>query len=154
MSRMSRNKGIKAELELFKLLSADLMLNTPLARNLAQTRRGGGADAERDALPGWAIECKNVAQLSRPSWWRQAITQAEDRGGKTRPVLFYRRRRKPGQAERDAWAAVIEAELMPGTLVAPNDRVPGPPAGVAVSYADAVAIMAAMKLCGGEHGRE
>ncbi len=150
---MSRRKGAKAELALFKLLTEDLALDRPLMRNLAQTR-SGGADGEADALPGWAIEVKNVKQLARPSWWRQAITQAAELGNGAKPVLFYRRRKLRGQAERECWSAVIPHELLPASLVAPSQRVPGPPQGVDVSYADAVAVMAALALCEVADGEE
>ena len=90
-----RRKGARAELELFGLLSAGLGLGLPLRRQLAAARDGGSDAQEHDALPTWAIEVKNVDQLARPTWWRQAIVQAEREG---RHVVFGGRRKpeRPG----------------------------------------------------------
>lgn len=146
MGRMQRDKGARAERELLALLTDDLALDRPLRRNLAQPR-GGGADAELDALPGWAIECKNQARLERPTWWRQAIVQARRAGPAVRPVLFYRIPRKRGLPLREAWRAVVELDLLPQRLLAPRDRVPGPPSGIEIPYDEAVGLIAALILC-------
>lgn len=89
--RRSRNKGAVAERELLKLLGDEL--GCLLQRNLTQTR-GGGADCLQ--LHGFAIEVKRQERLARPSWWAQAVEQADKAGGE--PIVFYRRSREPWRA--------------------------------------------------------
>lgn len=91
MARMSREKGRRAEIELCKLLSADL--GVTVARNVDQAR-AGGADCLQ--LQGFAIECKRRETLSKPSWWAQAVEQGQKAGAE--PLVFYRRSREPWQA--------------------------------------------------------
>lgn len=86
--KMSRNKGASGERELLKLLSDEL--GVILTRNLEQTRNGG---ADCVLIKGFALECKRVEKLSRPTWWRQACRQAEALG--VQPILAYRRNREP-----------------------------------------------------------
>jgi hypothetical protein len=88
MGRMSRNKGARGEREFLELLGTEL--GEMLARNLQQTR-GGGADCLM--VKGWAIEVKRCESLSRPTWWRQAVKQAEREG--VQPMLAYRRNKEP-----------------------------------------------------------
>lgn len=92
MSAMQRRKGAAAEREVLKLLGDEL--GQMLARNLTQTREGG---ADCLAVKGWAIEIKRQERLSRPTWWRQAMEQAERVGA--RPMLLFRRSRE----EWTAW---------------------------------------------------
>jgi hypothetical protein len=88
MGRMSRNKGARGEREFLAMLGAEL--GEMLTRNLQQTR-GGGADCLM--VKGWAIEVKRCESLSRPTWWRQAVEQAEREG--VQPMLAYRRNKEP-----------------------------------------------------------
>ena len=88
MGRMSRNKGARGECEFLAILGAEL--GEMLTRNLQQTR-GGGADCLM--VKGWAIEVKRCESLSRPTWWRQAVEQAEREG--VQPMLAYRRNKEP-----------------------------------------------------------
>jgi hypothetical protein len=139
-----RRKGARAELELFGLLSAGLGPGLPLRRQLAAARDGGSDAQEHDALPTWAIEVKNVDQLARPTWWRQAIVQAEREGRE--PVLFYRRPLRRGCALATAWTAVVPLELAEAVFGRPlvqPERVPGPPTGCVLSFAQAVRLMKA-----------
>lgn len=82
----SRNKGAAAEREFLKLLGGEL--GVALNRNLTQTREGGGDCLE---VRGWVIEIKRQESLSRPTWWKQALRQAE---GKGEPMMCYRRNRE------------------------------------------------------------
>lgn len=101
--KSGRRKGANAERTIFALLTSELQLAKPLQRNFNQARDGGADDA--DQLPGWAIEVKHVAKLARPTWWRQAIRQAQGVG--RQPVLFYRLRKARGAPETAAWRAVV-----------------------------------------------
>lgn len=91
MGARSRRKGAAGEREALHLLGAEL--GESLARNLLQTREGGGDCLQ---IEGWVIEVKRCEQLRRPSWWAQAVAQAEREG--CRPMLLYRR-------SREAWTA-------------------------------------------------
>lgn len=88
MSAMQRRKGAAGEREFLKALGAEL--GEILTRNLQQTREGG---ADCLCVKGWAIEVKRQEALSRPTWWRQAVRQAKERG--VQPMLAYRRNREP-----------------------------------------------------------
>jgi Holliday junction resolvase len=92
MGKMQRNKGSRAERELFSLLSEGLGLN--VSRNLVQTRAGG---ADTIDIPGVALEVKRHEQLSLGPWWAQTLAQAGDR----MPLLAYRQSRQP-------WRFVID----------------------------------------------
>jgi len=87
MSAMQRRKGAAAEREVLKLLGEEL--GQLLTRNLTQTREGG---ADCLAVKGWAIEVKRQERLSRPTWWRQAVEQAQRVGAE--PMLLFRRNRE------------------------------------------------------------
>jgi Holliday junction resolvase len=89
--RMSRDKGAAAERELCRLLSGEL--GVTVRRNVDQARSGGADCLE---LPGFAIEAKRREVLSRPAWWRQAVTQGLIAGAE--PLVFYRQSRKPWRA--------------------------------------------------------
>lgn len=88
MSASQRRKGAAGEREFLKALGAEL--GDILKRNLQQTREGG---ADCLCVKGWAIEVKRQEALSRPTWWRQAVEQAERAGAQ--PMLAYRRNREP-----------------------------------------------------------
>lgn len=90
MSAMQRRKGAAAECELLKLLGEELGVS--LSRNIQQTRSGGADCLE---LKGFAVEIKRQEALSRPTWWKQAVRQAEGIG---EPIVFYRRSREPWRA--------------------------------------------------------
>ena len=91
MSKASRDKGARAEREVLKLLGDEL--GEILTRNLQQTREGG---ADCLAVKGFAIEVKRQERLSRPSWWAQAVEQAQRVGAE--PMLLYRRNREKWKA--------------------------------------------------------
>ena len=91
MSASQRNKGAAAERELCRLLSDEL--GVEIKRNVDQARAGGADCLE---LHGFAIEIKRHERLSRPSWWAQAVRQAEI--ARAEPILFYRRSREPWRA--------------------------------------------------------
>ena len=93
MSASQRRKGQAAERELCALLSDEL--GTLVRRNVDQARQGGADCLE---LQGFAVEIKRHERLSRPSWWRQAVRQADALGAE--PILFYRR-------SREAWRAML-----------------------------------------------
>lgn len=85
----SRAKGQRGERDFLKQLSALLELDTPLTRNLQQTRNGGCDCVE---LPGLAIEIKNCKTIEISKWLKQAEASAEDLGAV--PILAYKERRK------------------------------------------------------------
>ena len=97
MGNMSRRKGIVGEREALKELGGEL--GVLLHRNLTQTRFGG---ADCTLVKGFAIEIKRKEDLSRGTWWGQAVRQAEAIGG-VEPMLLYRRNREP-------WRAFIHTE--------------------------------------------
>lgn len=105
MSKASRDKGARGEREVLKLLGDEL--GEILTRNIQQTRDGG---ADCLAVKGFAIEVKRQESLSRPTWWRQAIEQAQRVGAE--PMLLYRR-------NREQWKAFIhtrDGKYREGTL--------------------------------------
>lgn len=106
MGVMQRRKGQVAEREVLRLLGDELGIS--LQRNLQQTREGG---ADCLLVNGYAIEIKRQERLSRPSWWRQAVEQAQRVGAE--PMLLYRRNREP-------WRALIhvfEGAYREGSLI-------------------------------------
>jgi hypothetical protein len=88
VSKTSRSKGARGELELFALLSKEL--GTVVRRNVDQARNGGADCIE---IPGWAIECKRVESGFQAAWWEQALAQAE--AADCSPALAYRASRQP-----------------------------------------------------------
>ena len=105
MSALSRRKGARAELELFRLLSDEL--GFVVRRNVDQARAGGADGIE---IPGWAVEVKRREALAVPSWWRQACRQAHFDA--RMPVLFFRRSKEP-------WKAVL-----PGSAIGAGEWAP------------------------------
>jgi len=89
-----------------KLLGQELGVS--LTRNLTQTREGG---ADCLCVRGWAIEIKRQESLSRPSWRRQAVYQAERVGQE--PMLLYRRSRE----KWTAWIHTRDGMWREGTLM-------------------------------------
>ncbi len=106
MSAMSRNKGAAAEREVLRLLGDEL--GQSLLRNLSQTRAGG---ADCLCIKGFSLEIKRQESLSRPSWWRQAVAQAQTEG--LEPMLLYRRSREPWTA----WIHTRDGNWRQGTLI-------------------------------------
>ncbi|CAB4126112.1 hypothetical protein UFOVP73_37 [uncultured Caudovirales phage] len=109
MSASQRRKGQAAERELCRLLSDEL--GVEIRRNVDQARCGGADCLE---LNGFAIEIKRHERLSRPSWWAQAVKQAER--ARAEPILFYRRSREPWRAmlhrhQADPVDVTLEAAL-------------------------------------------
>lgn len=86
MSKMSRNKGQRGEMEVCDILGAGLGIS--LTRTLDQTR-AGGCDI---LLDNFAIEVKRQESLSVDKWWAQACKQAADIDKE--PVLVFRQSRK------------------------------------------------------------
>ena len=104
----ARNKGAQGEREFLKIVTellADRGVTVELRRNYDQTAIGG-ADCLR--LPGVAIEVKRQETLALPSWWRQAIDQAQ-RCEEAIPVLAYRRNKEP-------WTILIPSHMKPNYL--------------------------------------
>ncbi len=103
MAASQRNKGMRAERELFALLSD--LLGIAVQRNYA-ARWEGGCDSL--SIPGWAIEAKRHESLSITAWWAQTQKQADHTS--RRPILFYRQSRRP-------WRAVLDLQdLAPATF--------------------------------------
>tara|TARA_R110000822_G_scaffold185577_1_gene324689 strand:+ start:55 stop:426 length:372 start_codon:yes stop_codon:yes gene_type:complete len=91
MGKSQRNKGASGERELFSLLSDELGI--VVRRNLTQTR-GGGCDTID--IPNFSLECKRCETYNFNAWWQQTIEQALR--SKNKPVLFYRKSRRPWRA--------------------------------------------------------
>lgn len=87
----SREKGRRAEIELFKFLSDELGIEC--RRNVDQSRNGGADGLD---IPGFSVEVKRHEALNRDAWWEQTVRQAAERGSE--PVCFYRQNRKPWRA--------------------------------------------------------
>ena len=104
--RRSRNKGARGEREVLKLLGEELGIS--LTRNLEQSRAGGG---DCLVIRGWCLEIKRQEALSRPSWWRQAVDQAQRVGQE--PMLLFRRSREPWTA----WIHTRDGKWREGTLL-------------------------------------
>lgn len=92
---MSREKGRRAEIELFKMLSEELGVSA--SRNVDQAREGGADSLD---VPGYSIECKRCERLTRPAWWRQAVAQAVK--VQREPIVWYRQ-------NRQEWRALVVA---------------------------------------------
>ena len=110
MSAAQREKGMRAERELCALLTDEL--GTLVRRNVDQARIGGADCLE---LHGFAVEIKRVEKLARPTWWRQAVRQAE--AMRCEPILFYRQSRQPWRAmlhrhDSDPVDVTFEAALL------------------------------------------
>jgi len=122
MAKAQRNKGARGEREVAKLIHDHLGLEV--------TRRCRQYESDSDlvGIPGWSVEVKNHATITRSTliaWWEQACLQA---GGDI-PCLAYKRGRAwwrfvwPSGAclhlgweytvegEAEAWAAVVRETL-------------------------------------------
>ena len=118
MSKMSRNKGKRAEREVIDWLQSIInevcpQLDLILQRNTVQSDRGGSDICGLDAL---AIELKHVENQSPgliENWWAQTVKQAKSFrqvNGKPRtPILIYRKNRSPFRVrmEGGTWAAGV-----------------------------------------------
>lgn len=71
MSAMSRRKGATHEREVVNILKAS---GHPCARNLDQTRDGGGDIPFGD----WLIECKRRHKIAIYEWWDQCVAACEE----------------------------------------------------------------------------
>ena len=80
MSAMSRRKGGNHEREIVNILKA---FGHPCARNLDQTRDGGGDIPFGD----WLIECKRRASIAIYPWWDQVVAAC---GATKKPMLVIR----------------------------------------------------------------
>lgn len=103
MGKMQRAKGQRGEREFLTLLSEELLklgVDIELTRNLQQTRQGG---ADCLSLPGFAIEVKRSKNSQIPTWWAQAVRQAESVGAV--PVLAWRR-------NRASWTVYLHHEVV------------------------------------------
>lgn len=107
MSINGRAKGASAEREFAGLIYD--WSGVRLIRNLEQTRSGGHdlivhpdeVGPVADAFRALAIECKryqSVTEANIQTWWKQAITQADQAG--LMPILAYR-------ANRASWRVVV-----------------------------------------------
>lgn len=108
----AKAKGASGERELAEVLMAWARphgMELQVKRNLEQTR-GGGHDLVGLEAYGMAFEVKRVEALSIPSWWRQAVRQAEQAGGLI-PVLAWRQNRKPWRFRIRGWVFPCTAPL-------------------------------------------
>lgn len=99
MSNMQRTKGAAAEREFCGLIHANLGIK--VARNLTQTRSGGGDICLMHML----IEVKHQKVPKIGTWWMQAVKSAQE--ANKMPVLAYKIDRKPWRVimpSREAWA--------------------------------------------------
>lgn len=95
----SRRKGQTAERQVAQILSE--LTGHRLRRKVRQH----AGDGDLEGLPGWSVEVKNRASVTRANlsdWWAQTVRQAAATGDK--PLLFY----KQG---RGAWLCVWQASL-------------------------------------------
>jgi hypothetical protein len=102
MGSLSRDKGIRGELEIAKLISDEL--GYPITRRV----RNHLGDSDLLGVPGWSLEVKRVRTASeglKQAWWHQTITQSK----KTLPALFWR-------VDRASWRVVWPLSV---TLSAP-----------------------------------
>ncbi len=103
MSASQRNKGARAELELSKLLAAEL--GVEVTRNTDPRHVSKG---DILAIPGYSIEVKRRESLSRPAWWAQAVKQAAIH--KAEPIVFYRQSRKPWRALVSGYGGYVDVD--------------------------------------------
>ena len=92
MGSLSRDKGIRGELEIAKIISDEL--GFPVTRRV----RAHPGDSDLLGVAGWEVEVKRVRTVSvalKKTWWHQSTTQAE----KTLPALFWR-------VDRASWRVV------------------------------------------------
>jgi Holliday junction resolvase len=128
MSASQRNKGARGEREVAKLI------HDHLGFEVTRRCRQYESDSDLVGIPGWSVEVKNHATITRAgliAWWEQACLQAGD----DIPCLAYKRGRAwwrfmwPANAtdttgpylgweytvegEAEAWAAVVRETLPP-----------------------------------------
>jgi Holliday junction resolvase len=96
MSAMSRRKGASAERELSKLLADELGIE--VTRNTDPMRVKGG---DILTIPGYSLEVKRCETLRRPTWWAQAVRQADR--VRLEPVVMYRQ-------SRHEWRALVSSD--------------------------------------------
>jgi hypothetical protein len=89
--RFSRNKGIRGENEICKLLTEELGFK--VERDLSQTREGKN---DVICIPNWSIQVKYQEKLNLNEWWDQTLEFCGD----DEPILFFRR-------SREQWKAMI-----------------------------------------------
>lgn len=97
MALKSRNKGKAGEREVAAIVRE--LTGFDVRRRVRQHDR----DSDLLGVPGWAVEVKRHASVTRgdiAAWWRQTVAQA----GPDRPLLLYR-------SDRAEWRAVW---LLPG----------------------------------------
>ena len=92
MGKSQKQKGDRGELEVLKILKAEIQDAINLSKNYAQ-RANGGVDIH--GIQGWAVEVKRQ-KLYRSDWMDQAIANC---GICEKPVVLYRLDRKPWMAE-------------------------------------------------------
>jgi hypothetical protein len=121
MAKMQRSKGARGEREVAAIIS-DL-----LGYKVSRRCRQHDGDCDLEGVPGWSLEVKNQAHVSRAllkAWWQQAVDQASD---ELCPALWYKR--APGwwrviwghdgstdwlslhEGEPEAWAAYVREGL-------------------------------------------
>lgn len=93
MGKPSRDKGVRGELEVFKIFENDIGVS--LQRNTQAQYIDGDCDFR---IGGFACEIKRQETLSLGSWWKQVCKDAE--GSQEVPALIYRQSRQP-------WRVVI-----------------------------------------------
>lgn len=101
--KSNRLKGQRGERELAELLY--YATGELLTRNLDQVRDGG---ADLIGIDGLSIEVKRQETLSRNTWWKQTLRQAEEK--QETPVLAYRQNRK-------VWRFEVGFERVPMSFV-------------------------------------
>jgi len=110
MSAYQRSKGARGEREVARIIS-DL-----LGFEVKRRCRQHDGDCDLEGVPGWSVEVKNHAKVTRSilqGWWQQTCEQASGNG---LPALFYKR--SPGwwrvvwppNAQWLDWASVVEGE--------------------------------------------
>lgn len=93
MGKSQRVKGVRGELEVFKVIEQELGIS--LRRNSQEQYEEGGSDFQ---LGLYSCEVKRQEKLSLKAWWGQAVEDA--RANNLIPCLIYRQSRQP-------WRAII-----------------------------------------------
>ena len=84
MSASQRSKGARGEREVARIIS-DL-----LGFEVSRRCRQHDGDCDLEGVPGWSIEVKNHAKVTRSilmAWWQQTLEQS----GELAPCLWYKR---------------------------------------------------------------
>ena len=87
MGKMQRNKGVRGELEVFRIIEDHLGIH--LQRNSQEQYETGGADQR---LHNFVLEIKRCEDLKLRTWWAEAVKQIEYN---EIPTLIYRQSRQP-----------------------------------------------------------